>query len=164
MFFKKHTQNSMRQGLGFGLTSGVITTLGLIVGLSFSTDSKLVVIGGVLTVALADAFSDALGIHVSIESEKNIKEEDIWGATIAAFAAKTIFALIFLVPLIFLSLKIATIVCIILGLTILSIYSYFLARSEKITPAKAIIEHVAVAVVVIALTAAIGHLIRLKFS
>jgi len=160
----KPTQNSLRQGLGFGLTSGVITTLGLIVGLSFGTDSKLVVIGGVLTVALADAFSDALGIHISVESEKNVKEEDVWGATIAAFTAKTIFALIFLVPLIFLSLKIATISCVILGLIILGIYSFFLAKNEKISPSKAIIEHVSVAVVVIALTAAIGHLVRSKFN
>ena len=60
---------SYRTGLSFGLTSGIITTLGLIVGLNGSTHSKFAVIGGILTIAIADAFSDALGIHVSQESQ-----------------------------------------------------------------------------------------------
>ena len=62
-------EHSFRVGMSFGLTSGIITTLGLIVGLHSGTHSKLAVIGGILTIAMADAFSDALGIHVSEESE-----------------------------------------------------------------------------------------------
>ncbi len=45
----------IRKGFGFGLTSGIITTLGLIVGLHSSTHSKLAVIGGVIIIAIADA-------------------------------------------------------------------------------------------------------------
>jgi len=58
-------RHSITTGFSFGLTSGVITTLGLLVGLNSGTHSKLVVIGGILTIAIADAFSDALGIHIS---------------------------------------------------------------------------------------------------
>ena len=36
---------------------------------------KLVVIGGILTIAIADSFSDALGIHVSEESETNTRQK-----------------------------------------------------------------------------------------
>lgn len=50
---------SIRKGFSFGLTSGVITTLGLIVGLHSSTHSDLSVIGGILSIAIADAMSDA---------------------------------------------------------------------------------------------------------
>ena len=50
--------HSLRVGLSFGLTSGVITTLGLIVGLASGTESKLAVIGGIITIAVADALSD----------------------------------------------------------------------------------------------------------
>ncbi len=57
------------KGISFGLTSGIITTLGMIVGLHAGTHSRLAVIGGVLTIAIADAFSDALGIHISEESQ-----------------------------------------------------------------------------------------------
>ena len=40
--------SSYKAGLGFGLTSGVITTLGLIVGLHSGTQSEQVVIGASL--------------------------------------------------------------------------------------------------------------------
>ena len=62
-------KDSLRTGISFGLTSAVITTLGLMVGLHSGTHSKLVVLAGILTIAIADAFSDALGIHVSKEAE-----------------------------------------------------------------------------------------------
>jgi len=48
----------LKTGLSFGLTSGIITTLGLMVGLNSSTHSDLVVIGGILTIAIADGFLD----------------------------------------------------------------------------------------------------------
>jgi hypothetical protein len=52
----------VRKGVSFGLTSGVITTLGLIVGLHSGTHSKIAVISGIPTIAIADAMSDALGM------------------------------------------------------------------------------------------------------
>ena len=51
-------KKSLKIGLSFGLTSGVITTLGLLVGLNSSTHSKMVVLGGILVIAIADALSD----------------------------------------------------------------------------------------------------------
>ena len=74
-------KHSIKKGFSFGLTSGVITTLGLIVGLHSGTHSKLVVIGGVLVIAVADALSDALGIHISEESENKHTQREIWEAT-----------------------------------------------------------------------------------
>lgn len=62
-------KRSIKKGLGFGLTSGVITTLGMMVGLNASTKSELAVIGGIIAIAIADAFSDAAGIHVAEEAE-----------------------------------------------------------------------------------------------
>jgi hypothetical protein len=55
-------------GLSFGLTSGAITTHGLLVGLAAGTESGVAVIGGVITISLTDAMSDALGVHISEES------------------------------------------------------------------------------------------------
>ncbi|MFB6357478.1 MAG: hypothetical protein ABEJ96_00270, partial [Thiohalorhabdaceae bacterium] len=60
-------RESLRAGLNFGMTSGVITTLGLMVGLHSGTRSALAVIGGILTIAVADSLSDAMGVHVSKE-------------------------------------------------------------------------------------------------
>jgi hypothetical protein len=49
-------KDSIRTGISFGLTSAVITTLGLMVGLHSGTHSKIVVLAGILTIAIADAF------------------------------------------------------------------------------------------------------------
>ncbi|MEO0185998.1 MAG: VIT1/CCC1 transporter family protein, partial [candidate division WOR-3 bacterium] len=74
-------KHSLKTGFSFGSTSGIITTLGLMVGLHSGTHSKIVVIGGILTIAIADAFSDALGIHVSEESENKHSTKEIWEST-----------------------------------------------------------------------------------
>jgi len=63
-------KNSIKKGLGFGLTSGIITTLGLMIGLYFSTKSMLAVIGGIIIIAVADSLSDSLGMHISEETNK----------------------------------------------------------------------------------------------
>jgi len=76
-------KQSFKTGLSFGLTSGIITTLGLIVGLHSGTHSKMVVIGGILIIAIADAFSDALGIHISEESENEHTTREVWESSIA---------------------------------------------------------------------------------
>lgn len=62
-------RHSLKVGFSFGITSGILTTLGLMVGLSSGTNLKLAVVGGILTIAIADSFSDTMGIHISEESE-----------------------------------------------------------------------------------------------
>ena len=72
-------RHSLKTGFCFGLTSGIITTLGLIVGLHASTYSQIVVIGGIFTIAIADAASDAHGIYISEESEGKHTIIEMWG-------------------------------------------------------------------------------------
>ena len=52
--------------------------------------------GGIITIAVADAFSDAVGIHISEESEKRHTEREIWESTLSKFFFKFIFALAFI--------------------------------------------------------------------
>jgi VIT1/CCC1 family predicted Fe2+/Mn2+ transporter len=77
--FNKH---SIKVAFSFGMTSGIITTLGLIVGLHSGTHSQIVIIGGILTIAIADSFSDALGIHISEESQGQHTEKEVWESNI----------------------------------------------------------------------------------
>ncbi len=151
------------KGFSFGLTSGVITTLGLLVGLNASTHSRFVVIGGIIAIAIADAFSDALGMHISVESENKYEPKQIWAATIATFGAKFIVALTFGIPLIFFQTTEAIIIDIIWGLMLLTLYSYSLAKREKIKPYKVIGEHVVIAILVIIITQLVGQWINKIF-
>jgi len=150
-------------GLSFGLTSGIITTLGLMVGLHSGTHSKLVVIGGILTVAIADAFSDALGMHVSEESE-NKKTKDIWESTISTFFFKLVFALTFIIPVLLFELLTAIVISVIWGLLMIAILSFNIAKKQKRTTWKVIAEHLIIALVVIVITHYVGGWISLTFG
>ena len=145
-------KDSLRTGISFGLTSAVITTLGLMVGLHSGTHSRIVVLAGILTIAVADAFSDALGIHISEEAENIHSAKEIWGATVATFLTKFLFAMTFLVPVLLISLSVAIIVNLIWGLSILTVLSYIIARSQGKPPWKIVGEHLLIAIVVITIT------------
>ncbi len=156
-------RHSLRTGFSFGLTSAVITTLGLMVGLNSGTHSRFVVIGGILTIAVADALSDALGIHVSEEAEDRHTTREIWESTIATFMSKFIFALTFIIPLLFFTLPTAILVNIIWGLLLLGIFSFQIAKEQRRNPWKIIAEHVIIALAVVIIAHYVGVWIEKTF-
>ena len=76
--------------LNFGATPGVITTLGLIVGLETLTNSISTALTGIYIITFCDGLSDALGIHLSQESNKKIKDKEVWASTIYTLIFKII--------------------------------------------------------------------------
>ena len=134
------------------------------VGLHSGTHSKLAVIGGILTIAIADAFSDALGIHISEESEGRHASREIWESTIFTFSSKLVFALTFLIPVLLLELSTAVVVGIVWGLLVLSLLSYRIAREQKGSPWKVVSEHLIVALVVIVAAHYVGDWLSLALG
>ncbi len=124
-------EESLKKGFSFGLTSGIITTLGLMVGLQSSTHMTSVVIGGILVIAIADAMSDALGIHISEEAENKHSAKEIWAATIMTFIAKFVFSAMFIIPVLLLPLNTAITVSVVVGLLLIAVFSFFLAKHKK---------------------------------
>lgn len=157
-------RHSLKIGFSFGLTSGIITTLGLMVGLYSGTRSQLVVIGGVLIIAIADALSDASGIHMSEESENRHTTKEIWESTIATFLSKFVFAATFIVPILLLPLRTAVVVSVLWGLSLLGIFSFYIAREQGAKPWKVVTEHLAIALVVITITHWVGYWIHSRFG
>jgi len=154
---------SIKKGVGFGITSGVITTLGLMVGLYSGTHSMIAIIGGIITIAIADAFSDSLGIHISEETVERSSRK-IWQSTFATFISKFFTAIIFLIPILLLSLKTAIITNIGIGMILLGIFSYELAKSKKEKPFGIIAEHIIISIGVIIITYFVGKLIGVWFG
>ncbi len=146
-------------GISFGLTSASITTLGLIIGLEAGTGSRLVVAVGILTIAIADAFSDALGVHLAKESEGNFSHREVWKATGYTFLFKFVFALTFLVPILLLSGFTAMVAAIAWGLIILIALNYYIARVNRKNPVRMILEHLSISVLVIAFSFLAGKFI-----
>lgn len=145
-------KESLQAGLNFGLTSGVITTLGLMVGLHSGTHSSLAVIGGILTIAIGDSMSDALGMHISKEAENVYSEKQLWTATAATLISKFVMAATFIVPVLVFELGVAIAVSIFWGLSVLTVLSVYLARAQQGRVIKVVGEHLGIALVVIGLT------------
>lgn len=150
---------SIKKGFSFGLTSGIITTLGLMVGLHSTTNSELAVIGGVLVIAIADALSDSLGVHVSEEAEIAHTHKEIWESTAATFVSKFVMAMTFVVPIMIFDLGLAIIVSIIWGFSLIGIFSYFLAKQQKMHPIHVIGEHLLISTSVVVITHYVGDLV-----
>ena len=160
-FFKS---DGARTGLFFGATSGVITTIGLIVGLNSGTRSITAVLGGILIIAVADAMSDALGIHLAEEANPDTDHAHVWAATIMTFLTKFIFSISFAVPLLLLPLSTAVTASVIWGLVVIVVLSYFLAKSQDESPLYIIGEHVGIAALVLVLSHYIGVWVAATFG
>jgi VIT1/CCC1 family predicted Fe2+/Mn2+ transporter len=157
-------RTSLKTGFSFGLTSGVITTLGLMVGLHAGTQSKAAVLGGILTIAVADAMSDALGIHISEESKNNGNHVEIWESTMATFLSKFVISATFAFPVLFMPLDSAILASLVWGLSLLALLSYVLAREQRVSPWKVIGEHVLIGCCVVALTHYLGEWVGSRFT
>jgi VIT1/CCC1 family predicted Fe2+/Mn2+ transporter len=153
-----HMKKEFEQGLGFGLTSSVITTLGLMIGLDAATSSKLAIAGGVVSIALADAMADALSVH-TLEEREHKGKAHLWGSAYATFIAKLFFTLTFLVPLLLVPLTQAITISLAWGFLLLVILSYHAAKHTKENPARVIGIHVTLAIIVLILTKYIGNYI-----
>jgi len=151
--------NAWKKGFSFGLTSGIITTLGMMVGLHSSTGSTMVVIGGVLAIAVADSLSDALGIHISEEAENVHSHKEIWQATISTFLTKLFFASTFIVPILLLPLETAVIASVAYGLSLITIFSAYMARKQGQKVPQVVLEHLTIASAVILITHYVGNFI-----
>lgn len=152
------------KGVGFGLTSGVITTLGMIIGLQSGTRSELAVEVGIITLAIADALSDAMGIHVSEEAEMEHTTKELWETSFFTFISKLFFTLTFIVPIVLLELSTAILTSVFWGLFLITVFSFYMARSQKQNPYKIIAEHVFITALVVLLAHYLGDVIYEIFA
>lgn len=149
-------KDTVRAGFNFGLTSGIITTLGLMVGLHSSTQSDYVVMGGILTIAVADALSDSIGMHFAIESQNKHSKKEIWEGTFSTMFYKFLFSSIFIIPVLLLELYKAIIISVLIGMYLIFANSLFLARKQDLPPLTVIIEHLALTMAVVLASHFIG--------
>lgn len=148
--------HSLSVGISFGVTSGIITTIGLLVGLSAGTNSRTAVLAGILTIAVADSLSDALGIHISEESEGVHTAREVWSATAATFASKLIMALTFVIPVVLFPLDTAVIVAVVWGGVALTLLSINVGRRQGTDVRPIIVEHLGVATLVVVAAHVLG--------
>jgi len=125
-------------------------------GLNAGTHSLAAVLGGILVIAVADAMSDALGIHLAEEADPSSTTEHSWAATVSTFLNKFVFALSFAIPLLLLPLDLAVMASVVWGMLVITVLSYFIARVQEASPIAIIVEHLAIALLVVVLSHFIG--------
>ena len=74
-----------------------------------------------------------------------------------SFFFKLVFAMTFIIPFVFFNLENAIIACIVWGLSLITAYSYHLAKKTKMNPGWVIFEHVFITILVIAAAYLVGR-------
>ncbi|MCW3981866.1 MAG: hypothetical protein NWE81_01940 [Candidatus Bathyarchaeota archaeon] len=147
------------KGVGFGLTSGVITTLGVIVGLHSATQSRLAVLAGIVVLAVSDALSDAMGIHISEEAETEHTAREIWETSLLTFLSKLLVSLTFIVPVSVLELYTAILTSAAWGMLLITVFSVFMAKSQDQARHWVVAEHLIIAGLVVVIAHYLGDFV-----
>jgi len=147
----------------FGSTAAIITNISLIVGLGSAGTGKGPILGGLLTIALADNISDSLGIHLYQETE-GLGQKLSALSTVLNFTARLVVSLSFIAIVLVFSAAQAIPVAIVWGLLLLIAVSYLINRSNNRNSFWEITKHLLVAGVVIVVSHYVGSLIGRHFQ
>jgi|GEM_PF-651446 len=150
--------------LSFGITSGVLTTLGIIIGINTATESIVGVLGGIVSIAVADSLSDAFGLYSVKSSEKGTSSRAAVKAALNTLAGKVFFTMSFLVPFILFSLQTAVLAAVIWGAILLTIVGIHIAIVKQKNILLSVSRNLLLAGIVIALSFIAGKLIALIFA
>ncbi len=148
--------------LTFGIISGTITTLGLVVCEYFATGSKAAIAGGIFG-ALIDACSDAFGIYESRRSEG-------CGASMAlrhalgTLAGKMGMPALFFVPMALCSVKTAVIINVSVGTTMIAVLNVAGALANRVPWTKQVATRLAISAFILAFSVGGGLLVHHMFG
>lgn len=156
-------------GISFGLTTAVITSLGMVVGLYSATSSKLVVVAALVIMAIADGLSDALSLHAAEEAElekgrAKHSAKEIWLTTLFVFLSVCGFTLTFTIPILVFDRRTAIFVAIGWGFLLLILVNLYIARIRKENPGRLVIEHILLAILVVIISYFAGDLTARAFQ
>ncbi len=149
--------------LSYGGTAAIVTGMGLIVGFDSATASKATLVGSLLLIAVADNLADSLAIHAYQESER-LAAKAAFRSTVTNFLTRFLVAASFVTLVLALPLGYVTPAALAWGMGLLATLTYFVARHRGVAPLPEIAKHLAVAVVVIIVSRAIGTWILARAS
>lgn len=160
----QHTKHPFDlRGVSFGSPAAIVTSMALIVGLNAATATKAAVVGGLLIIGVADNLTDSLSVHIYQEAER-LAERQAFKTTVSNYDARLIVSVSFAFLFLLLPPSIAIYACIIWGFFLLSGLSYLLATARHAGPLSEICKHAGVAVVVLAISKALGLLVRVMIG
>jgi VIT1/CCC1 family predicted Fe2+/Mn2+ transporter len=149
--------------MSYGGTAAIVTGMGLIVGFDSAKASKATLVGSLLLIAVADNLADSLAIHAYQESER-LAPRQAFRSTVANFLTRFLVAGSFLALVLALPAGRVTPVALAWGMALLGTLTYFVSRHRGVAPLPEVAKHLAVAIVVIAVSRGIGTWILARLS
>ena len=156
------------QGVAFGTVDGLITILGIVIGIATATqNSSAVVIAG-LVGGLANSFGNSFGFYASelAERAEHIQENqhlnsmtETRRSTLLAFAHSVGSTIVIVAPFVILSLRYAMIASLIVGLVLLFALGSVVGRFTHASPWKFAVRYVFLGLIGAALSFMAGALI-----
>jgi predicted adenylyl cyclase CyaB len=146
--------------LAFGITSGILTTIGVLVGVNSATADRLSVVAAVVAIAVADSCSDAFGMYMAKMSERSAAPKQALRHALGTLVGKAFLPLTFLVPLLVLPLGVAVWLDLAWGALALALLSAEQAVVEQRAIARRIARNLGLALVIIAASALAGRLVE----
>tara|TARA_Y100000310_G_C20551832_1_gene748475 strand:+ start:43 stop:1083 length:1041 start_codon:yes stop_codon:yes gene_type:complete len=145
----------------FGISSAVLTTIGIIMGMNSATSSLIAVVSGIAVVATADSLSDAIGMYASKKSERGISATTAFRSALNVFLGKAIFSATFIIPFMVFSFSNAISASIIWGLLLLTFVNIQIAFIQEENIPLVVTKNLFVAIIVMALSYFVGKGISL---
>jgi VIT1/CCC1 family predicted Fe2+/Mn2+ transporter len=134
--------------ISFGVTSAIVTSLAFIVSLSGNTEPRMPIIGSLLVFAIADNISDSLGIHIFQESD--LKKTGIVNtSTVSNFVTRFLVIFSFIAVVYLIPIQLAVIISVVWGISVLMALTYFIAIERETKPVPAMLQHLAIAALVV---------------
>ena len=149
--------------LSYGGTAAIVTGMGVIVGFDSATASRSTLVGSLMLIAVADNLADSLAIHAYQESEK-LAPTQAFRSTVTNFLARFVVAASFVILVLAVPAGRLTPAVLAWGMVLLGTLTYFVARDRGVAPIPEIAKHLAVAIVVILASRAIGTWILARTS
>jgi predicted adenylyl cyclase CyaB len=145
--------------LTFGITSGILTTVGLLVGVFTATADRLSVIASVVSIAVADSCSDSFATYVARASERGAPPGRALRHALGTLSGKAVMPLTFLVPLLLLPLSVAVWVDLGWGALVLALLSAEQAVVEQRSVAPRVARNLALALFIVGASVLAGWLV-----
>jgi VIT1/CCC1 family predicted Fe2+/Mn2+ transporter len=146
--------------LTFGITSGIMTTIGLLTGMNSATSSKIAVLAAIAVIACADSLSDSCGMFLSKLAERGTSTKTAISYALGTLAGKFLFPLTFILPIVLCdNLTTGVIIDIVWGLIALSLLTIEQALVKEESILKSLGRNLAIAITGIALSTMVGKLI-----
>jgi VIT1/CCC1 family predicted Fe2+/Mn2+ transporter len=141
-----------------GGTAAIITSMGLIAGLTQGYNARASIITGLLIVAIADNISDSFSIHIYKESQGSSRRE-VNISTFGNFMIRLLTVLTFICIVLLFPPTAAFIISSVWGLVLLTMLSYIIAKNRGTRLLREIFWHLTVALLVIICSKLLGTFI-----